>query len=387
MTVYNGARFLRDAVESILNQTFDDFEFLIVDDGSTDVTPAVLAEYQHADSRICVQTQSNRGQCPSLNDACRSARANYIARMDSDDVSRPDRFEKQMEFLSTHPDVALVGAQMVRVTDADVEVDVWRYPTANDELQEALLASNVFAHPSVVFRRDVFLKVGGYRCQFAPAEDYDLWLRIADQHAIANLPDPLLRYRLHGDNLSVQNLRTQVVGALSAQAATRIRRVSGVDPLDGAELSESRLAALQITTERFAEVMVGACFGWAGLMTNLGNDSAAEGLLLEAESNARVLDDKSAIARSLIERARIHWRSGRPVRTALALGHAARFDARQTTGAAIRSRGRLASGARAIPRLRLQSKAGSGWFSGESLLRALIASPGGVWARVRGRRR
>jgi glycosyltransferase involved in cell wall biosynthesis len=230
MAVHNGAPYLEKAVDSILAQTFTDFEFVIIDDGSVDSTPEVLQRYQAADCRVQVYHQENAGLTPSLNRGCARARGAYVARMDADDISFPERLKLQVEFLDRHPRVAMVGTAVVRIDELGREIKRNVCPTTHAEIVRALAEYNCFTHPTVMLRKDLLLAVGGYREAYRLAQDYDLWLRLAEHSELANLPDPLLYYRVYAGQVSVRKLEQQTVSVVGARAAAEERRVSGKDP-------------------------------------------------------------------------------------------------------------------------------------------------------------
>src|SRR5579872_4675255 len=203
MSVFNGERFLRDAIESILNQSFCDFEFIIIDDGSTESIGSILDWYQKSDPRIRVYHQENRGLIESLNRACGLARGKYIARMDADDIATPDRLGRQLQYMEAHPGVAVLGGA-VEIIDANGKLrGNAAPPTGDDAIRSNLQNGNtVFYHPTVMMRKEVFLAVGGYREVVVDAEDFDLWTRIADKHKLANLAQVVLKYRRHPHQVS-----------------------------------------------------------------------------------------------------------------------------------------------------------------------------------------
>lgn len=203
MPVYNAKRYVAEAVESILSQTFRDFEFLIIDDGSTDGSLDILHRYATQDPRIRLWSGPNVGYVPRLNEMLALARGPLIARMDADDVSIPDRFARQVEFLRDHPEVDVVGSAMTCIDQRGYTLTDWAFPVAHDAIQDlALTGSCPFSHPSVIMRRKAVLAVEGYKEELAPAEDYDLWLRMGERGQLANLPDILVRYRMHDQSVS-----------------------------------------------------------------------------------------------------------------------------------------------------------------------------------------
>lgn len=229
MPVHNGALYLAQAVESILVQTFTDFEFVIVDDGSTDATPELLRRYEATDRRIRVYRQEKAGLPASLNHACRRARGAYLARMDADDIAFPDRFVRQVAFLDRNPRVALVGTAVVRIDGAGREIKRNVCPTSHAEIVEALREYTCFTHPTVMLRAEALAAVGGYREAYGPAEDHDLWVRLSERYELANLPDPLLYYRIYPGQVSFLQLEQQVLSVLGARAAARQRELTGTD--------------------------------------------------------------------------------------------------------------------------------------------------------------
>jgi glycosyltransferase involved in cell wall biosynthesis len=197
MSVHNEERYVSKAIQSILEQTFDDFEFIIIDDGSTDGTTEILSNYQQKDTRIRVlRHQSKKGLAQSLNEGIRIARGRYIARMDADDISLPTRLEKQVAFLDMHPEVGLVGTLCYEVDENDVIVRKWSLPSSTSDVRKALLDLNPLVHTSVMVRKEVFDEIGYYNETLQYSQDYELWLRIARQYEIANLPEPLVMLRV-----------------------------------------------------------------------------------------------------------------------------------------------------------------------------------------------
>ncbi len=216
LPVYNGAGYLKDAVTSVLGQSFRDFELLIIDDGSTDETPSIIERFD--DQRVrYVRHELNRRLIATLNEGLAMAKGKYVARMDADDVCHPKRLEMQERFLEAHPDVGVVGTA-VRSTDGEGRYGpVYRFPERHDVIMWALSFVCPLAHPSVMMRRNLVLSAGGYAASALHAEDYDLWERLSTGTRFANLPQALLNLRKHDASLTVRE---------AAQYATAARTVS-----------------------------------------------------------------------------------------------------------------------------------------------------------------
>jgi glycosyltransferase involved in cell wall biosynthesis len=200
MPVHNGGAFLSEAIESILVQTLDDFEFVIVDDGSTDETGAILADYQRRDARIRIQSDDRRGTGAALNTALQLARGEYAARMDADDVSLPGRLAMQVAFMDANREVGVCGTWIKTFGASRNRVE--RYPLDDATLRCGLLFGDPFAHPSVILRRQLFIEAGLLYETNSFVEDYELWTRAEKVCRLANIPRVLLHYRLHGSQIS-----------------------------------------------------------------------------------------------------------------------------------------------------------------------------------------
>jgi glycosyltransferase involved in cell wall biosynthesis len=226
MPVFNGEKYLREAVGSICGQSYKDFEFIIVDDGSSDRTAAILREYALRDDRLRVLSGPNTGLTRALLKGMDEARGDLIARMDADDVSLPRRLEQQVQFLDQHPECVAVGARVLVVDSDGDAVFPMRYPSGHEEIDAHNLAGKgcALAHPATMFRRTAYEKAGGYRPEFEPAEDLDLWLRMAEVGKLANLDDVLLNYRVHLKSTCVTRRQEQYAKALRAIQETCRRR-------------------------------------------------------------------------------------------------------------------------------------------------------------------
>lgn len=224
MPVYNAERYVAEAVESILGQTFTDFEFLIVDDGSTDGSLAILRRYAEQDNRIRLISRPNTGLVIALNEMLGKARADLIARMDADDIAMPGRFAAQVAFLRDHPEVVCVGGRQQIIDASGRPLWVYHPPESDPEIQEVALSGRCpINHPSAMMRREAVLEVGGYREEMMPAEDLDLWLRLGERGQLANLPQVVLKYREHDRSVSAvrQHQQLEKFQAASDQACDR----------------------------------------------------------------------------------------------------------------------------------------------------------------------
>lgn len=238
MSVYNGAAFLVPAMESVLKQTFADFEFLVLDDGSSDATRAIAEGFAARDSRVRVISRANRGLVASLNELFALARAPLVARFDADDICHPDRLARQHAFLMARPGHGLVGA-------ATRYIDAAGCPAANaplvrpcdhDAIVRNLEDGPNLCHSAVMVRRDLVRQAGGYRSAYTHAEDLDLWLRLSRMTRLHNLPECLLDYRISPGQVSSRHVITQARHAAIAWLAHRTVIECGTDPT--ADLAE-----------------------------------------------------------------------------------------------------------------------------------------------------
>jgi len=204
MPVHNAERYVAEAVESILGQTLGDFEFLILDDGSTDGSLGILRRYAGRDPRIRLTSRPNKGLVASLNELIDQSRGEFLARMDADDVALPERFTRQVEYLRAHPECVLVGCR-VRLIDPEGDpLSEWCTQQDHEAIEAHYLRgerSAAIAHPSFMMRRDAVLAIGRYR-PLEVIEDIDLIVRLAEYGRIANMPEVLLQYRIHSGNMS-----------------------------------------------------------------------------------------------------------------------------------------------------------------------------------------
>ena len=199
MAVYNESAYVCEAIESILNQSFTNFEFIIVDDGSTDDSLKKIRSFD--DKRITIIRQENRGASAARNRAVEAARAEYIAVLDSDDVAETNRLEKQYRYLEKHPSVIAVGGLAAVITEEGNYLYTIQ-KEINPEKIKSKLPKMAFIHPTVMFRRNKFIKAGGYPGKFEPMEDCVLFNRMSRFGDYANIPEPLIKYRITPASIS-----------------------------------------------------------------------------------------------------------------------------------------------------------------------------------------
>jgi glycosyltransferase involved in cell wall biosynthesis len=238
MPVRNGGPYLAEAVESILGQDFRDFEFVIVDDGSTDDTPRQLEAYAARDGRIRVFRQNGLGIVGALNRGMAEARADLIARMDADDFALEQRLGRQVRHLGENPDCVAVGARILLIDSEGWPISQMCTERTHEEIDATNLRGGGAAinHPAVMFRAKIFRDLGGYRQEMIYAEDLDLWLRMAEVGRLYNLPDVLLHYRMHAKSIGHARATEQHrQWRLAAQEA--IHRRGGV-PAEAKETEE-----------------------------------------------------------------------------------------------------------------------------------------------------
>ena len=235
LPVYNGEPYLVEALESILGQTFGDFELIAVcDPSSSDNSRNLLDDAARRDSRVHVLEGPIRNLVAALNLGLARARGEFIARMDADDVSLSNRFARQVEYLRAHRDIAVVGSTITLIGASGAVIREIDYPLTPAKIDRFLIEVGcALAHPTAMARRDAILSVGGYRGQFEHAEDYDLWLRMAERYSLANLPDRLLRYRHHDRKDSLRHATAQQLATHVARLCAKARRAGRSDPLEG----------------------------------------------------------------------------------------------------------------------------------------------------------
>lgn len=196
MSVYNAEKYLEEAIVSILNQTYKNFEFIIINDGSTDNSLSIIEQYQKQDKRIFLINRNNKGLVVSLNEGINQAVGKYIVRMDADDISLPTRVEKQVKFMENNLDIGVCGTAITGF-GYNLKKNIYRYSLSDDMLKTQLLFSSIFAHPTVIMRKELFLNYNlYYKEKYKHAEDFGLWIEMAKYTKFANLKEALLKYRI-----------------------------------------------------------------------------------------------------------------------------------------------------------------------------------------------
>jgi len=258
MPVYNSEQTLAEAIDSICAQTFPDWELLALDDGSRDDSLEISRVAAASDDRVKPIPLDHTGLAGTLIRGLELASGEFVARMDADDISLPDRFEKQVAFLRRNPEVAVVGGAAELFSDQGDLGRQMRHPCQPDAVAAVLEENNPLIHPSVMMRRAAVRDVGGYRLPFPPSEDYDLWLRVAERYRLANIPDVILRYRIGGSQESMARAAQQVMSVLAAQICRKERQRNRPDPLDGCETLVTRdwLAANGIDPPRIDRILL-----------------------------------------------------------------------------------------------------------------------------------
>lgn len=218
MSVYYNAGYMAEAIDSILKQSFADFEFLIFDDGSTDGSASLLDNYAARDERIrIIHLPEHQALAETLNQGIALAKGEYIARMDADDISLQERFKKQVDFLDKHTEVAVVSV-FTKVIDKDgKEIGEHRPATNHEQIKKMSFFSGQLCHPAVMFRKEAIMSLGGYNEQYLYAQDYELWFRVMKRYQVANLPEILFYWRKIGSGTGVAKRKEQLKFAQQAK--------------------------------------------------------------------------------------------------------------------------------------------------------------------------
>ena len=242
LAAYNAEPYIAEAVESVLAQTFSDFELIVVNDGSTDRTADIVRSY--SDPRLIIlDNDCNLGLTPSLNRGLAAARGDFIARLDADDLATPERLQRQVAFLNTRTDVVLVGANVRVIDSGGAVLGTYTHPEAHSAIRWVLLFDCPFTHSTVMWRREpVARHIGNYDLAFQYAMDWELWSRVASRFRVANIPEVLAAYRLGPHSMTETHAGVDV--EIQAARLAALRHLFGPDASRLKELC-SRMYALQ----------------------------------------------------------------------------------------------------------------------------------------------
>jgi hypothetical protein len=322
MVVCNVDRFLSQSIESILDQSFREFEFIIVDFGSTDRSNSIISSYVTKDKRIKLHVIPHCGLAEARNAGCSLAQGRYIAVMDADDIAVRDRLKWQVNFMEKHPEVGVVGGAIEFIDATGNVLEKMSYPLEDGQIKSALLQYSPFCQPTVLIRKEDFVSAGGYRAAFASAEDYDLWLRMAELRQMANLGSVVLRYRVHSSQVSQRKLTQQALCALAARASAESRRSKNLDPLNSVrEITPAVLTGMGVSEAALQQAQAAGYLFWIRNMSRTGEYSAALGLANEMLGSSRWEHaERRVIADIQFATAGLLWRQGRFLRSLLAAG-------------------------------------------------------------------
>ena len=266
MSVYNGEKWLNEAVDSIINQTFKDFEFIIINDGSNDQTYTILNSYNDKRLRI-INHESNRGLITRLNEGLDQSNGEYIARMDADDISLPERFKIQIDFLESNPDIGICGTSL-NVFYSPSKKDNWIPPTDHDSIMCKMLFVSVIYHPTVMMRSSLVNEHSlKYDKNMKHVEDYDFWVRCGERFKLANINNVLVKRRMHDNRIGIIYKKPQLEGSNQI----RINQLKKLDiiPSKSEVISHQRIA---INQQNLEESQLVSCRDWINKLHKINND-------------------------------------------------------------------------------------------------------------------
>jgi hypothetical protein len=316
----NAERWLLGALVSLQAQTFLDFEIIVVDDHSADATPALARAFATTDPRVRLVLNNGRGLVAALTTGISNARAPLIARMDADDLARPERLAKQVAFLAVRPEIALVGTQVQPIDAQGLSIGGSSgFPTAPKAMSDALINRGcVIRHPTVLMRRAALEAVGGYRSATEQAEDFDLWLRLDEKYQLANLPDVLLDYRVHSGQISHGLNWRQRFARDAALVAAFARRAGEVDPLSSFaapfDLEDPELLADPRLTPALRRLVVAYASARAVTDARYSTMEPDFAAMVQAARTGLFGEGRQVRASILRHGARAALRGGRPIR-------------------------------------------------------------------------
>ncbi len=234
MPVYNCEKYIEQAIQSVLEQTYQNFHLYIINDGSTDSSQEIAERYAAKDKRITIISHPNMGMGNSLNKALKIATAEWIVRMDADDEMMPNRIERQVEFAKSHPNLAVASSFVLYINEYGEMIGKSYSELTNLKTVNRIIESNDligFSHPAVIMKREVVLAVGGYRGQYWPADDIDLWNRIVEKgYQVLVQPEYLLKYRIHSNSISISGARSARLKVHWVKESMLARRKGKIEP-------------------------------------------------------------------------------------------------------------------------------------------------------------
>ncbi|MFY9730881.1 MAG: glycosyltransferase family A protein [Candidatus Acidiferrales bacterium] len=324
MIVCNVERFLAEAIESILAQTFREFEFLIVDYGSTDNSKAIVFGYAAKDERIKLHEIPNCSLPEARNAACFLAQGKYIAIMDADNISLPERLMWEVDFMEKHPKVGLVGGARVWIDSKGRPLVTYGEPTEDNAIRAALAVRCAFSQTTILIRSEAFALVGGYRAAFLQAEDYDLFLRISEHFECANLKQIVGKYRVHVHQMSITKHEQQALCDIAAKVSSSSRRAGKPDPMNSIEeVTPALLTRLGVSEAVLQTALACRCSRWVQYMCLAGEYSVALKATVEfLRSSDLEHAEKRPIADLWLAAASLHWRQKKLFNSLLALARA-----------------------------------------------------------------
>jgi hypothetical protein len=320
MPVRNVERFLPEAIESILGQSFTNFEFIIVDFGSTDDSKLIVSRYAAKDERIKPLEIPPCTLPAARNAGCQIARGKYIAVMDADDMALPNRLLAQIECMEANPEIGLLGGA-VEWIDSVGRSDGIRHgnPTQPLRIKSELAFRCTFWHPTVLLRKDAFAALGGYRSAFVCAHDYDLALRFAEGFACANLEQVLVRYRVHPGQLSFEKQSQQTLCKLAARASAALRAKRLRDPLDETtNITPQLLISMGVDEATQRAALLKDCHDWVRLMAAAQKHAECIDAAEEMLGRDLTYVPKWQIASLRLTVAGLYWKQGKYAMSCLA---------------------------------------------------------------------
>jgi glycosyltransferase involved in cell wall biosynthesis len=233
MSVYNDTRFLKESINSILNQSFSDFEFIIINDGSNKFTKKILISYKKKDKRIILLNQRNKGLTNSLNAGLKICNGELIARQDSDDISYKERFTEQINLFNKNKEIVLCGSFANLINEKNQIIkSITNIPTNDLDIKKKLFNQNIFIHSSTMYKLNIMNKIGGYNNNFKYAQDYECWCRMSTEGNFANIPNKLIALRVHSQSISATKRKEQNYYALKAKIFLNSKKIINKKKID-----------------------------------------------------------------------------------------------------------------------------------------------------------